>query len=111
MYEKIRSKKGFISDMDGVLYHGNNLLPGVVDFVNWLQENEKEFIFLTNSSERTPQELSRKLGRMGLMFRRSIFTQARSQRRNFFPHKIPVVQHMLSVKRGLQTRCMTVELI
>ena len=66
MYEKIRSKKGFISDMDGVLYHGNNLLPGVVDFVNWLQENEKEFIFLTNSSERTPQELSRKLGRMGL---------------------------------------------
>ena len=44
MYEKIRSKKGFISDMDGVLYHGNNLLPGVVDFVNWLQENEKEFI-------------------------------------------------------------------
>ena len=66
MYEKIRSKKGFISDMDGVLYHGNNLLDGVLEFVNWLMENEKEFIFLTNSSERTPQELHRKLKRMGL---------------------------------------------
>ena len=66
MYEKIREKRGFISDMDGVLYHGNNLLSGVPEFVNWLIENEKEFIFLTNSSERTPQELSRKLKRMGL---------------------------------------------
>ena len=66
MYEEIRNKKGFISDMDGVIYHGNNLLDGVLEFVNWLLENEKEFIFLTNSSERTPQELSRKLKRMGL---------------------------------------------
>ena len=66
MYEDIRNKKGFISDMDGVLYHGNHLLDGVVDFVNWLQENGKEFIFLTNSSERTAQELSKKLSRMGL---------------------------------------------
>ncbi len=66
MYEKIREKKGFISDMDGVVYHGNNILPGVHEFVSWLQNNDKEFIFLTNSSERTPQELSRKLARMGL---------------------------------------------
>ena len=24
------SKKGFICDMDGVIYHGNQVLPGVV---------------------------------------------------------------------------------
>ena len=24
------SKKGFICDMDGVIYHGNRVLPGVV---------------------------------------------------------------------------------
>lgn len=66
MYEELKNKKGFISDMDGVIYHGNHLLEGVVEFVSWLQENKKEFIFLTNSSERTPQELSHKLKRMGL---------------------------------------------
>lgn len=66
MYEELKNKKGFISDMDGVIYHGNHLLDGVVEFVSWLQENKKEFIFLTNSSERTPQELSHKLKRMGL---------------------------------------------
>ncbi|KAI8059495.1 hypothetical protein BC940DRAFT_338132, partial [Gongronella butleri] len=26
--DTIRQKKGYIIDMDGVIYHGNNLLPG-----------------------------------------------------------------------------------
>lgn len=64
--KEVLNKKGFICDMDGVIYHGNRILDGVADFVNWLQENDKEFVFLTNSSERTPHELSMKLGRMGL---------------------------------------------
>ncbi len=64
--ENIRAKKGFICDMDGVIYHGNDLLPGVKEFLNWLQKNDKKFLFLTNSSERSPLELSQKLSRMGL---------------------------------------------
>ena len=59
-------KKGFICDMDGVIYHGNELLPGVKEFIAWLQEEEKEYLFLTNSSDRTPRELAQKLSRMGL---------------------------------------------
>ncbi len=62
----ILEKKGFICDMDGVIYHGNNILPGVKEFVNWMLENDKKFVFLTNSPERTPHELSMKLARMGL---------------------------------------------
>ena len=64
--EKLRSKRGFICDMDGVIYHGNRLLPGVREFVDWLYANNKEFLFLTNSSERSPRELQQKLARMGL---------------------------------------------
>ena len=60
------TKKGFICDMDGVIYHGNNLVPGVDEFVNWLYENNKSFLFLTNSSERSAAELRQKLARMGL---------------------------------------------
>ena len=48
--ENLRSKKGFLCDMDGVIYHGNQLLPGVREFVQWLQEEGKSFLFLTNSS-------------------------------------------------------------
>ena len=62
----IQSKDAFICDMDGVIYHGNRLIPGVTEFVSWLYENNKKFLFLTNSSERSPRELAQKLGRMGL---------------------------------------------
>jgi NagD protein len=63
---KIKSKKGFICDMDGVIYHGNKLLPGVRKFVDWLKSENKKFVFLTNASERTPKELEEKLGRLGI---------------------------------------------
>ncbi len=56
----LRKKKGFISDMDGVIYHGDHLLPGAQDFVEWLKNENKKFLFLTNSSEKTPRELTSK---------------------------------------------------
>ena len=63
---ELKNKQGFICDMDGVIYHGNKVLSGVQEFINWLIDNNKKFVFLTNSSEKTPHELSMKLGRMGL---------------------------------------------
>ena len=59
-------KKGFICDMDGVIYHGNRILPGVAEFIHWLHEEKKEYLFLTNNSGYTPRELNQKLARMGL---------------------------------------------
>ena len=64
--KQILGKKGFLCDMDGVIYHGNRILDGVREFVTWMIENNKKFVFLTNSPERTPHELSMKLERMGL---------------------------------------------
>lgn len=65
--DAIYKKMGFICDMDGVIYHGNKILDGVREFVNWMIDNDKKFVFLTNSPEKTPHELSMKLERMGLL--------------------------------------------
>ena len=62
----ILNNKGFISDMDGVIYHGNKVLDGVVEFVNWMIDNDKKFVFFFFCPEKTPHELSMKLERMGL---------------------------------------------
>jgi len=64
--EGIRHKSGFIIDMDGVVYHGNLLLPGTTEFVQWLQAQQKKFLFLTNSSQSTPRELGQKMARLGV---------------------------------------------
>jgi NagD protein len=71
--EAIKSKAGFIIDMDGVIYHGNMLLPGVIKFLKWLEESGKKYLFLTNASQRTPKELHEKLERLGMNVREEHF--------------------------------------
>jgi len=65
--ETIKSKSGFIIDMDGVIYHGNTLLPGVTKFLKWLEDSGKSYLFLTNASQRTPKELHEKMERLGII--------------------------------------------
>jgi NagD protein len=64
--DALRQKKGFICDMDGVIYRGDQLLPGAREFVDWLKAEGKEFLFLTQNSQRTREELQQRLLRMGI---------------------------------------------
>lgn len=85
----LENKKGFICDMDGVLYHSNTLLPGVMDFHKWLTEHEKRYIFLTNSSERSPRELQQKLERLGLDVGEEHFYTSALATANFLKNQSP----------------------
>ena len=82
-------KKGFICDMDGVIYHGNRILPGVREFVQWLYQQDKRFLFLTNSSERSPKELQQKLKRMGLEVDESHFYTSALATARFIRNQAP----------------------
>ena len=31
--------------MDGVIYHSNQILPGVPEFIQWLHDEKKEYFF------------------------------------------------------------------
>jgi NagD protein len=87
--ENIRGKAGFIIDMDGVIYHGNKLLPGVTDFLNWLEDSGKKYLFLTNSSERTPKELQEKLERLGITVGEEHFYTSALATANFLSNQKP----------------------
>lgn len=63
---KLKDKKGYICDMDGVIYHGSRLVDGSREFVEWLKKEGKKFLFLTNSSAKSPKELKEKLSYMGI---------------------------------------------
>jgi NagD protein len=56
----------YILDMDGVIYRGNQLIPGAREFVERLQQGGHPFLFLTNNSKNTPRDFQRKLERMDL---------------------------------------------
>lgn len=55
-----------VLSVDGVLYHMRQVIPGALDFIAWLKREQKRFLFLTNSSERSPRELQEKLRRLGI---------------------------------------------
>jgi len=58
-------KIGFAIDMDGTIYKGNDLIPGAVDFINFLKTSNIPFLFLTNNSSNPRQHYVTKLRRMG----------------------------------------------
>ena len=85
----IREKKAFICDMDGVIYHGNRLVPGVEEFVGWLQQEGKQYLFLTNSSERSPMELKLKMKRLGLEINAEHFYTSALATAGFLASQVP----------------------
>lgn len=65
-HDKLRSAKGFIFDMDGVLYLGTKLLPGVNDLFNALRLRDIPFLLATNNSTATPLSFVDRLAGMGI---------------------------------------------
>jgi NagD protein len=59
------NKKGFLIDMDGVIYKGTEVVDGAQQFINNLSRFKIPFMFITNNSQRTPRDISTKLQRLG----------------------------------------------
>ncbi len=70
-------KRGFLIDMDGVIYRGREMIPGADQFVNELKAAGIPFLFLTNNSQRTRRDVATRLRRMGIgADERHVFTCA-----------------------------------
>lgn len=58
--------RALIIDMDGVLWHGEQPLPGLIDFFQTLRDLRIPFILATNNARQTPSQYVEKLARMGV---------------------------------------------
>jgi NagD protein len=56
----------WLTDMDGVLVHEGEALPGAAEFLQRLVDRERRFLVLTNNSIYTPRDLAARLNRAGL---------------------------------------------
>ena len=59
-------KTGYLIDMDGVIYRENQLIPGAADFVTTMNATGTPFLFLTNNSAPTPEDLAVRLNHLGI---------------------------------------------
>ncbi len=79
----------WLTDMDGVLVHEGNALPGAREFLGRLLDRERRFLVLTNNSMYTPRDLAARLHRTGLEVpEESIWTSALATAR-FLADQLP----------------------
>ncbi len=57
---------GYLIDMDGVIYRGQELIPGADAFIEELRTLRVPFLFLTNNSQRTRRDVATRLRRLGI---------------------------------------------
>ncbi len=71
-------KTGYLIDMDGVIYRDNHLIPGAGEFVETLMATGTPFLFLTNNSAPTPEDLAVRLKHLGFpdLTARQFYTSA-----------------------------------
>jgi 4-nitrophenyl phosphatase len=63
---KLADINHLIIDMDGVLWHGDEPMPGLHRFFAFLRQNDVAFVLATNNSSRTPEQYAAKLARFGV---------------------------------------------
>src|SRR6266498_5278260 len=69
--------EAYLMDMDGVLVHQEQLVPGADQFVRRLQETGHPFLVLTNNSIYTQRDLAARLSLTGLQIpEEAIWTSA-----------------------------------
>ena len=69
--------ESWLTDMDGVLVHEGQPVPGAPEFVDRLRKSGKPFLILTNNSIYTARDLQARLARIGIVVpETSIWTSA-----------------------------------
>ncbi|MCW2822502.1 MAG: HAD-superfamily hydrolase, subfamily [Marmoricola sp.] len=64
--ENVRPVETWLTDMDGVLVHEEDPIPGAKEFIEALVESGKKYLVLTNNSIFTPRDLRARLLRSGI---------------------------------------------
>lgn len=90
--------------MDGVIYRENNLIPGASEFIQALQSTATPFLFLTNNSGPTPEDLAVRLKHLGIeeLPPRHFYTSAMNTA-DFLSETDPGCTAFLIGESGLQT--------
>jgi len=64
--DSLRTTKGYLIDLDGTLYVGDELIPGAREFVHRLRECDLPHAFVTNITSRPRSELLARIRERGL---------------------------------------------
>jgi 4-nitrophenyl phosphatase len=86
---EIRSTQGFIIDLDGVIWRGDKLLPGVSTFFNELNHRHFPYVFATNNASVTPWKICQKAKGLGIEIQEEQILTSSQAAINLLRQKLP----------------------
>lgn len=89
--------KTYIIDLDGTMYSGDKNIDGAREFINYLQEKNIPYIFLTNNATRTKKQAKEHMLNLG-------FKNIKEE--NFFTSAIAAAKY--ASKNFLERRCFVI---
>ncbi|ARI76689.1 TIGR01457 family HAD-type hydrolase [Halobacillus mangrovi] len=73
----MKSYRGYFIDLDGTMYKGKEKIEGAAEFVESLKRKQLPFLFLTNNSSKTPEQIAEKLNHLGVQaLKEEVFTSS-----------------------------------
>lgn len=74
---ELRTLRGLVIDMDGVLWQGDTPMPGLHEFFHALKQRKIKFVLATNNNTQTPEGFVQKAMKMGIeVFPEQVVTAA-----------------------------------
>lgn len=98
-----RAEQCWLTDMDGVLIHEDQALPGAAEFLQRLTDCRRRFLVLTNNSIYTPRDLAARLVRSGLIVPESAIWTAALATAAFLDDQLPGGSAYVVGEAGLTT--------
>ncbi|EMB9449817.1 TIGR01457 family HAD-type hydrolase [Staphylococcus pseudintermedius] len=62
----MKAYKGYLIDLDGTMYKGNQKIEGASEFIDYLNENQIPHLYVTNNSTKAPVDVVEKLTTMAI---------------------------------------------
>ena len=99
----MREIRSWLMDMDGVLIHEEEALPGAAEFLDALRERALPFLVLTNNSIYTRRDLSARLAASGLRVPEDAIWTSALATASFLEHQRPGGTAFVIGESGLTT--------
>ncbi len=88
--------EAYFFDLDGTIYLGDRLLPGVLELFRWLTDNDLPYAFVTNNPSKTVADYETRLGSMGLAAKGRVITSGTATAAWLNSHKAGAVVYPIS---------------
>jgi 4-nitrophenyl phosphatase len=84
----MKKYKGYLIDLDGTMYRGTECIAEARDFVKELYKRDIPYLFVTNNSSRTPEQVAKKLENFGIpATKEQVFTTSQATANYIFERK------------------------